>query len=435
VNRASRSGPLIAVVVTAAIICSLGLGIVGYWRYATSVAPFMPQLPPMPKPNGFERAVKAARGLPWAKYTARRSGWLKGTPMELRAQLTSIRPILDEVRATFRLEWRVPRVKDAPGAESTFSEPWWEFRACERSFDAETNLARSLGDYSSAIQRSLDAMELGAKCTRGGPLRSWRAGLAYHEIGFSQAEQIVPRLPARAIPAALERVRRVRNSWPPLSELWEGERIETLSFYTDAFLSIRRRPLREQIEGLFSSGEDQRLWRAVQRALTPRRWVLADVDRFYLRLIAESQKPIRQRNSVLAFDNPWLPSGYFAPDPEEQHSWRFEFAQTELALLEVALAVRLYHLHHGSYPADLGAIERHWLTVIPVDQWDQHVGYRLKGGKPLIYSLGPDGKDDGGQDANVRDLDKTARGDLVFGRLNWDDWRDSQPWGTGIKRR
>jgi hypothetical protein len=422
-RRASRSGWLIVLVAAIATVCVLGLGIIGYWTYATSVPAFRPQLPPMPKPNGHERAAMAARRLSRAKRSVRPPRWLNGTPMELRAQIAPIRPILDEIRATFQLEWRAPRVLGTSGAGSTVSHSG-EFRVCAMCFVAESIVAKSHGDYGTAMQRALDAMELGAKCTRGGPLTSWMVGLVCHNTGFDPVEQIVRRLSARPIPAALERVRRVRNSWPPLSEMWEGERIETLSSYTDIFVSIRREPLREQLEGLFSPEDGQGLWQAVQRALMPRRWVLADVDRFYLQLIAESKKPPRQRSSVLAFDNPWLPSRSYAPDPETQHWWQFEFAQTELAILEVALAVRLYRLHHGSYPTDLGAIERQWLAVIPVDQWGQPVGYRLKGGKPVIYSLGPDGKDDGGLAANVRHLDKTARGDLVFGRLNWDDWRD-----------
>jgi hypothetical protein len=234
----------------------------------------------------------------------------------------------------------------------------------------------------------------------------------------------VPWLPARAFPAALERVRRLRNEWPSLAEMWESERIETLSLYTDVFLSMRREPLREQVEEWWLSEDEQSLWRAARRGLTPRRWVLADVDGFYLRLIAESKKPPRQRNSVLAFDNAWLQSRSYAPDAEAQHWWQFEFPQTELAILEVALAVRLYRLQHDRYPADLRAIEHRWLPAISVDQWDQPVAYRLRGGKPLVYSLGPDGKDDGGLAANVRHLGKTARGDLVFGKLSWNAWRN-----------
>ena len=89
-----------------------------------------------------------------------------------------------------------------------------------------------------------------------------------------------------------------------------------------------------------------------------------------------------------------------------------------LALLEVALAVRMHYLEHGRYPARLAEVSRRWLPEVPRDLWDQPIAYHLKNGRPVIYSLGPDGKDDGGQPADPIDLTPATRGDLVFGHLS-----------------
>jgi hypothetical protein len=418
-KRSSRSGWLIVLVAAIGIVSALALGIVGYWQYATSVPPFKPQLPPMPRPNGYERAAKAAERRSSAKHPPYPPRWPNGTQAELRAQLAPIRPILDEIREAFQLEWRAPPERALqPGA--AFPD-YACFRECARCFMAETTVARREGDCGTAMQRSLDGMELGAKIPWGGGLIARLVGLACHAMGFSQVERIVPHLPAGAIPGALDRVRRMRKAWPPLFETWESERIEALSFYTDIFVSMGRAPLREQLEGLRSVEDERGVWGAVRRGLVPRRMVLADIDRSYRELIAESKKPFRQRNAVPDADNPWLPSS--GAGAEAQLGWKYEFAQTELAILEVTLAVRLHRLRNGQYPADLHAIGRQWLPAVPVDEWGQPVAYRLKGGKPSIYSLGPDGKDDGGLAANVRHLGATARGDLVFGKLNWSAWR------------
>jgi hypothetical protein len=423
VKQASRSGPLIVVVAVIGIMCSLGLGFLGYWKYATSVPPFKPQLPPMPRPNGYERAAKAAERRSRAKHPPYPPRWPNGTQAELRAQLAPIRPILDEIREAFQLEWRAPPERALyPGA--AFPD-YACFRECARCFCAETTVARGEGDYGTAMQRSLDGMELGAKIPWGGPLTSRLVGLACHALGFSQVERIVPRLPAIAIPAVLNRVRRVRKEWPPASETWENERICTLSLQRDAFLDLPRHPLREQLDSLRSLQQKPTFLETLQLALTPRRVVLANLDSYYRQRIAESKKPFRQRVPVPAPGDSWSKVWYLADEPE--HTWKYEFAQSELAILEVTLAVRLYRLEHGRYPADLRAIDRPRLPTVPVDQWGQPVAYRLKGGKPFIYSLGPDGKDDGGLAANVRHLGKTARGDLVFGKLNWNAWPKESP--------
>jgi hypothetical protein len=98
--------------------------------------------------------------------------------------------------------------------------------------------------------------------------------------------------------------------------------------------------------------------------------------------------------------------------------------KTDLALLEVALAVRMHYVYNGYHPRRLADIDRRWLPHPPVDLWDQPVQYRLNGERPVIYSLGMNGKDDGGQDVNP---DQTTHqyesgtsipGDVVFGRLS-----------------
>jgi hypothetical protein len=418
-RQSLRSGWLITLAAGIGIVCALALGVVGYWKYATGVPPFTPQLPPLPKPNGYERAAKAAGRLWRAKGPRLPARWPNGTQAELHAQLAPLRPVLDEIRATFRLDWRAPPELGLAGIGSSIPN-YAGFRECARCFAAETNVARRQGDYSTAMQRSLDSMELGAKLPRGGALITRLVGRACHGLGFSQVERIVPQLPAVAIPNALDRVRRVRMEWPPMSETWESARVQTLSMWTDLFVDLQRQPLREQFDNLRSLQEQPTLLGTVQLALTPRRVTLANLERYYQRRIAESKKPFRQR--VPAHSGPW--SGESDPVDEPEHSWKLEFAQTELAILEVALAVQLYRLEHGRCPADLRAIGRRWLPVVPADQWDQPIAYRLRGGKPSIYSLGPDGKDDGGLAANVRHLGKTARGDLVFGRLNFGAWRN-----------
>jgi hypothetical protein len=159
-------------------------------------------------------------------------------------------------------------------------------------------------------------------------------------------------------------------------------------------------------------------WELTRRAFTPRRIVLANIDHYYRRRIAESKKPFRQRAAVPAPDDAW--SRYqMSMTGESAAAWQSEGAPTQLALLEVALAVRLYRLRHGRYPATLRDVERRWLPEVPVDLWGQRLVYRREDGEPVIYSLGPDGKDDRGRSLDLRALNSSAAapGDLVFGKL------------------
>jgi hypothetical protein len=65
----------------------------------------------------------------------------------------------------------------------------------------------------------------------------------------------------------------------------------------------------------------------------------------------------------------------------------------------VALAATRYRLDHGDYPATMDALVPDYLAAIPVDPFDgQPLRFKKSGdGSVVIYSIGPDGKDNGGQ--------------------------------------
>jgi hypothetical protein len=198
----------------------------------------------------------------------------------------------------------------------------------------------------------------------------------------------------------------------------ESERVMTLGLWTDVFLDLQRQPFLAQIRSIKDA--DTTVWQAAQKAWTPRRTVLSQIDRYYRESIAESKKSIPLRATVATPADPWSSSAVEALSMLASSGWTREaLLKTQLMLLEVALAVRQHYLQHGAYPRRLEEIDRKWLPAIPTDCWDQPVAYRLKNGQPVIYSLGPDGKDDGGQATDPLDLRPQTRGDLVFGQLSY----------------
>ena len=64
----------------------------------------------------------------------------------------------------------------------------------------------------------------------------------------------------------------------------------------------------------------------------------------------------------------------------------------------VALALELYRRRHGTYPDSLDALVPDLLPAVPVDRiTGDPVRYRLLDGRPVVYSVGADGDDDGGR--------------------------------------
>ncbi len=84
---------------------------------------------------------------------------------------------------------------------------------------------------------------------------------------------------------------------------------------------------------------------------------------------------------------------------------------SELTLLKIAFALERYKIDRGEYPEKLDSLLFDYLEEIPIDPSTSRdtITYKKEGDKFLLYSYGPNQKDDGGKD-DPRRID----GDIVF---------------------
>ncbi len=90
-----------------------------------------------------------------------------------------------------------------------------------------------------------------------------------------------------------------------------------------------------------------------------------------------------------------------------------DVAAVRLDLVQVALALAAYHADHGTYPAKLVELAPRYIAEVPNDAFtgsDLHYRTELTG--YLLYSVGPNGTDDGGRDA-----DSDPQGDDIAVRV------------------
>ena len=87
-------------------------------------------------------------------------------------------------------------------------------------------------------------------------------------------------------------------------------------------------------------------------------------------------------------------------------------------LCRVKLALRVYYLQEGRFPQSLQDLERSKiLGRLPKDYWrEEGFVYRPHGSDYLVYSIGPDRRDNGGKHTSIDDLLRGASGDLVLWR-------------------
>jgi hypothetical protein len=116
--------------------------------------------------------------------------------------------------------------------------------------------------------------------------------------------------------------------------------------------------------------------------------VLADRDRQWVR----TSSAWRTRFAAAIED--WGKADWRHPG----YSWTFQSRDAPLRLLMTDLAVRLYQDEQGRWPIELKELVPRYLPALPIDPFSgEPVRYRSMGEEFLVYSVGYDGKDDGGR--------------------------------------
>jgi hypothetical protein len=95
--------------------------------------------------------------------------------------------------------------------------------------------------------------------------------------------------------------------------------------------------------------------------------------------------------------------------------------QTKNVFVLVEFALRAYYLEHGKYPETLNELTPDYLQKISDDPFSSNQPLLYKRDKEtyLLYSIGPDGKDDDGKSAGEKFIPADAKGDIVAGVKNW----------------
>jgi len=167
--------------------------------------------------------------------------------------------------------------------------------------------------------------------------------------------------------------------------------------------------------------------------------VTAHLQKVYAQLIDIAEKPYsveRLRNFDAVFAPPldsldWKttydPIGYCLAKctipifslVNARHYWRV----AELRATEITLAIRQFEQTEKHLPMTLNELVPGYLPSVPLDPFDHKpLRYILKAGnKWIVYSVGPNQKDEGGLVAEKRPTKYDMPGDLVYSSTEFDD--------------
>jgi hypothetical protein len=163
-------------------------------------------------------------------------------------------------------------------------------------------------------------------------------------------------------------------------------------------------------------GEQPSLWDRVgesaARHFYPKRWTFAALEKLFADLESEAGTPYPQRRPVPEPSE--IVARMVAPIFENVGRTHTRHV-AHLRLLRAQLALHEHRARTGRLPASLGELDSKLKTALTDPFAEKPFVYRLKGEGYLLYSLGPDLRDDGG--TPVPRASEPPVGDYVAGRL------------------
>ncbi len=306
---------------------------------------------------------------------------------------------LAKLREALPLEFREPLVF---GFDTSFAH-LAGLRELARILGMEAQVRGAEWEWEAAFDSCLDSLEMGHDIRRGGPLINDLVGIAIGAIARKTAWDIVPRLEGEAGRAALRRLERLCAE---SIEFWQVLDWEYLFTRGTLAQMLEDQTAIEAFAGAgleLDAGEQEQLEQYL-RDHSPRQ-VFDEIDAYLTAAVERARAPWGA-----AADEPAPPPLLepLIPVVAPAHLRH----QTDLASdrgLLLTLALQLWQQEHGTLPETLESLIPDYLTALPHDPFTAGEPYRYAPTEDgyTLYSLGPDGDDDGGRP--VKHLEEAGR--------------------------
>lgn len=358
-----------------------------------------------PEVTGFDKLFEAVEKLSQADLVGNKTEKL--SEAELIQQMRNIasrnKRSLFAFREALKLPIQHPPVRTA---EEDFGN-YDGFRALAHVLEQEAEVRRIDSNFVGAVNARIDCIEFGVLMTRGGPLRAALAGRDIEIIGRRGIDKLVSRLDNEQTLAAAARLNRIETLRPPFSEAIRQGKIASIALTKEAFdvrnwdeaieetLKLDGQPFSEDERNTLATIGQSEIAGAITRAFDA---ALQSADAPY--------KP-----QTLRADYELDPWSALLTGPVNSPSLRvdYEAARAQNRLMALSLQLRVSRLQAGRYPETLDT------SADPFAN-GANFKYRREGDSYVLYSVGPNGKDDGGVGLVIPEngqIPPRAAGDLV----------------------
>jgi len=376
-------------------LCAVGVGAI-WWHLIRDEPDLTVPNPVMPATNAFDYYVAAGRGTVNTKVITDALSASPKTPPTLEQQEAAVKEnagVLQSLHEGFAYEYRNPPARSFSTLVSYFPN----FRKISNLLAVQSKVRGARGDWQGAGESALDAIRMGEDIPRGGVLIAQIVGNGSAATGQRALWKTIEHLDAPQSRAAAQRLQSIMDRHVPYADTLQEEKWMGQAGLKEVLRTVTLRSALKDGGGMVGTDTSaaQRYTRAFYMVYGKKR-ILQNYTELLDAMIAQARQPY-------AANQPPLPKPSDPVSPEMVPGLggtRCIEVKTEAqnALLLIALYLHAYRLEHGHYPAALAELVPGYLSKIPEDPFALHSAfcYRLEGQKYLLYSIGPDGTDNGG---------------------------------------
>lgn len=405
--------------------------LIGVWWYVGEIEPkvTISRQAPMPNPNARDYFIQAHEalitlgnahpaGLLWDDSETNQG--IKPLPVRQRL-LHDVEPADRILHKAFQYPYQEVTIRsEKQYRQKAELEPGLEiYRELARYLTFKARAHADSGDWAGAMKSYLDTIQLGAKMQTHNRWVNTLVGYAVERMGRGNRRwptwKVVDHLDAHNAKKGITRLSAIISQHPTPSDVLLEEKYCVQLELIEHFRNPRwRRMMDVAILDPWYVNSGGRL----PLVIMSKRGIMTRYAHLMNQAIAGEKRPFSTcERSPMPYQRDRMLGNTF-----DKLRWGYASTSTQNNLLLAALALRAYKEEHDTYPKALMNLVPEYLRAIPDDPFalKGSLIYTTNGKSYVLYSIGPDGKDDGGKPAYNRNsgepmLDRYSVGDIVGG--------------------
>jgi len=322
---------------------------------------------------------------------------------------------LDLLRQGFQYPCRVPTNRQGQ-VKGQYTENL-RIRALAEVVQVEIRVNRKRGRALPSAQSALDLLKLGHDLAHGGTSLSQTFSVSINAMGRYELWLILPQLKKTELDTVTKRFHEIARQREPLSEIIREDNYSTLAMLKNGL------PQQRAFDWEISWRLPRQLYRRLKK---PLRLEFENTMRLTKAFQEFATQPYPNKLDLSLLPNDY--SSQLGIENFENTRLTHTRDETGTALLHMALALENYRFKHGHYPTTIGELVPQELPEVPNDPFkpERRLTYKKSGTEYVLYSVGPDGRDDGGKVIDNQKLNdpwlakyraiKQSQGDFVLGK-------------------